>query len=162
MLPYFRKAENYEPGANVFHGAGGPLNVADLRDPNPLSRAFVEACARGPQHAGIDELDFVIGHELGHLAAGHLHWFLLPARFVPLLGAAYSRACEYTCDRCGHEVTGDLAISTTALSILAAGGRLGRAIDLDAFGRQREESGGFWMAVHELNASHPYLCKRVA
>jgi choline dehydrogenase len=46
VLPYFRKAENYEPGANDFHGAGGPLNVAPLRDPNPLSHAFLEACAQ--------------------------------------------------------------------------------------------------------------------
>lgn len=43
VLPYFRKAENYEPGANDFHGVGGPLNVAALRDTNPMSRAFLEA-----------------------------------------------------------------------------------------------------------------------
>ena len=46
VLPYFRKAQNYELGANDFHGVGGPLNVAALRDPNPLSQAFVEACAQ--------------------------------------------------------------------------------------------------------------------
>ncbi|MGH8481850.1 MAG: GMC family oxidoreductase, partial [Nevskiaceae bacterium] len=46
VLPYFRKAENYELGENDFHGVGGPLNVAALRDPNPLSQAFVEACTQ--------------------------------------------------------------------------------------------------------------------
>jgi choline dehydrogenase len=46
VLPYFRKAENHELGENDFHGVGGPLNVAALRDPNPLSLAFVEACAQ--------------------------------------------------------------------------------------------------------------------
>jgi choline dehydrogenase-like flavoprotein len=46
VLPYFRKAENHELGENDFHGVGGPLNVAPLRDPNPLSLAFVEACAQ--------------------------------------------------------------------------------------------------------------------
>jgi choline dehydrogenase-like flavoprotein len=56
VLPFFRKAENHEPGANApgglppgsqdYHGVGGPLNVAAQRDPNPLSRAFVEACAQ--------------------------------------------------------------------------------------------------------------------
>jgi choline dehydrogenase len=46
VLPYFRKAENHEPGANDFHGVGGPLNVAAQRDPSPLSRAFIEACAQ--------------------------------------------------------------------------------------------------------------------
>jgi choline dehydrogenase len=46
VLPYFRKAENHELGENDFHGVGGPLNVAPLRDPNPLSLAFVEACTQ--------------------------------------------------------------------------------------------------------------------
>jgi choline dehydrogenase len=42
-LPYFKKAENRERGADAYHGTGGPLNVADLRYVNPVSRAFVEA-----------------------------------------------------------------------------------------------------------------------
>jgi choline dehydrogenase len=46
VLPYFRRSENYEPGANDFHGTGGPLNVAALRDPNPLSQAFIDACVQ--------------------------------------------------------------------------------------------------------------------
>ncbi|MFZ5558138.1 MAG: GMC family oxidoreductase [Pseudomonadota bacterium] len=45
VLPYFKRAENRERGADAFHGAGGPLNVAPLRSVNPLSRAFVEAAA---------------------------------------------------------------------------------------------------------------------
>jgi choline dehydrogenase-like flavoprotein len=32
VLPYFRKAEDNERGADAFHGAGGPLGVSDLRD----------------------------------------------------------------------------------------------------------------------------------
>ena len=32
MLPYFRKAEDNERGADDCHGAGGPLSVSDLRD----------------------------------------------------------------------------------------------------------------------------------
>jgi len=44
VLPYFKKAENQERGPSEYHGVGGPLNVADLRYVNPLSRAFVEAC----------------------------------------------------------------------------------------------------------------------
>lgn len=43
VLPYFRKSENYEPGADQWHGQGGPLNVADRRHNNPLSTAFLEA-----------------------------------------------------------------------------------------------------------------------
>ncbi len=43
VLPYFKKAENQERGADEYHGRGGPLNVANLRSINPLSHAFVKA-----------------------------------------------------------------------------------------------------------------------
>src|SRR5437763_667275 len=43
VLPYFMKAENFERGANEFHGSGGPVNVADLRSPRPLTKRFLEA-----------------------------------------------------------------------------------------------------------------------
>jgi len=43
VLPVFKRSENQERGPSEYHGVGGPLNVADLRDPNPLSKAFVEA-----------------------------------------------------------------------------------------------------------------------
>jgi len=44
VLPYFKRAENNEThGASEFHGAGGPLNVAELRTPSALSKAFVQA-----------------------------------------------------------------------------------------------------------------------
>jgi choline dehydrogenase-like flavoprotein len=43
VLPYFRKAEDNERGANEFHGAGGPLGVSDARDVHPLAAAYVEA-----------------------------------------------------------------------------------------------------------------------
>ena len=44
VLPYFRKAENNEFwGDSEYHGAGGPLNVADVMEPSMYARAFVEA-----------------------------------------------------------------------------------------------------------------------
>jgi choline dehydrogenase len=44
VLPYFKKSQHQERGASEHHGVGGPLNVADQRDTNPLSCAFVDAC----------------------------------------------------------------------------------------------------------------------
>jgi choline dehydrogenase len=43
VLPYFRKAEDNQRGADEFHGTGGPLAVSDLRDRHPLAVAYVEA-----------------------------------------------------------------------------------------------------------------------
>ncbi|MEL7188916.1 MAG: GMC family oxidoreductase N-terminal domain-containing protein [Pseudomonadota bacterium] len=43
VLPYFKKSEANERGADDYHGANGPLFVSDQRSPNPVSEAFVEA-----------------------------------------------------------------------------------------------------------------------
>ena len=43
VLPYFKKAENQQRGADDYHGAGGPLSVSDWRHDDPLSEAFVKA-----------------------------------------------------------------------------------------------------------------------
>lgn len=45
VLPYFRRSQNQERGADEWHGTGGPLNVADLRHRNPLSQVFLDAAA---------------------------------------------------------------------------------------------------------------------
>jgi choline dehydrogenase len=46
VLPYFRKAENQQRGADDFHGVGGPLPVSDLGHADPLSAAFIAAAAQ--------------------------------------------------------------------------------------------------------------------
>lgn len=43
VLPYFKRAEHNERGADDWHGSGGPLNVMDLRSPNRFAPVFVEA-----------------------------------------------------------------------------------------------------------------------
>ncbi len=47
VLPYFKRAEHNERGADAFHGTGGPLNVMDLRSPNRFGPVFVEAARAG-------------------------------------------------------------------------------------------------------------------
>ena len=43
VLPYFRKSEDQERGANEFHGVGGPLKVSDLRLRRPIADHFIAA-----------------------------------------------------------------------------------------------------------------------
>jgi choline dehydrogenase len=43
VLPYFRKSEANERGADRFHGEAGPLVVSNARDEHPLALAYVEA-----------------------------------------------------------------------------------------------------------------------
>jgi len=53
VLPYFRRAEDQERGADALHGAGGPLAVSDVCEPHPLCEAFIEAA----QQAGFPRND---------------------------------------------------------------------------------------------------------
>ena len=43
VLPYFKRSEHNERGADAFHGTGGPLNVKDLTTPNRFGPVFVKA-----------------------------------------------------------------------------------------------------------------------
>ena len=43
VLPYFKRAETYERGANDFHGGDGPPNVSESPMTSPIYKAFVEA-----------------------------------------------------------------------------------------------------------------------
>jgi choline dehydrogenase-like flavoprotein len=43
VLPYFKRSEHNERGADAWHGSGGPLNVMDLRSPNHYNPLFVQA-----------------------------------------------------------------------------------------------------------------------
>jgi choline dehydrogenase-like flavoprotein len=46
VLPHFKRAEHNERGADAFHATGGPLNVMDLRSPNRIAAAFVDAAVQ--------------------------------------------------------------------------------------------------------------------
>jgi Zn-dependent protease with chaperone function/Tfp pilus assembly major pilin PilA len=143
--------------------AGGALNAFAAkfvgRNFIVLYSDLIEAC---DEESG--EMDMIIGHEVGHLALGHLKliWFLFPARLVPWLWPAYSRQREFSCDRCGFEVAGDIDAASRGLAILAAGGKYGKQVNIDAFTKQMNDTTGIWTSVYELNASHPYLPKRIA
>ncbi|MGE3146344.1 MAG: GMC family oxidoreductase [Pseudorhodoplanes sp.] len=53
VLPYFRRSEDQERGADALHGAGGPLRVSNVSEPHPLCEAFIAAS----QQAGFPRND---------------------------------------------------------------------------------------------------------
>ena len=62
VLPYFRKAEHQERGANEFHGVGGPLHVSDQPYRSELADRVVEAAIQ----AGLPPIeDFNDGRQEG-------------------------------------------------------------------------------------------------
>lgn len=62
VLPYFKKAENFQHGANDFHGNEGPLHVSDQQAPMGIVDAFLKAGAN-LQYRRID--DFNTGDQEG-------------------------------------------------------------------------------------------------
>ena len=46
VLPYFKKAENFEPGGDDSRGTGGPLNVTHMYENDELPDAFIEAAEK--------------------------------------------------------------------------------------------------------------------
>jgi choline dehydrogenase-like flavoprotein len=46
VLPYFKRAEDNERGADAYHGVGGPLAVSDSRSMQPLVDTMLEAAVQ--------------------------------------------------------------------------------------------------------------------
>ena len=109
-------------------------------------------------------INFYIGHELGHIRRGHLtgHIWRMPVLWLPLLGAAYSRAKEYTCDLHGRACCASAEAAARALVALAAGARQWQQVSLGDYVKQIRGNGGFWGSFHELIGGYPWLTKRVA
>ncbi|MFD7966697.1 GMC family oxidoreductase [Streptomyces zaomyceticus] len=64
VLPYFKRGEDNERGADGYHGAGGPLTVSDGRSVHPLASAFVRAAEQAGHKANDDfngETQFGVG-----------------------------------------------------------------------------------------------------
>ncbi|QXE91273.1 M48 family metallopeptidase [Geomonas subterranea] len=151
-----------QPEAYLINGSGF-LNAFATRF---LGRNFVvlysnviHALADRP-----DSINFYIGHELGHIKQKHLQWapFLWPASLFPLIGAAYSRAREYTCDQFGRACCDSTESALKGLIALSAGEKLWAEVNIDAYLDQTEQSRGFWMSLHELISDYPWLVKRAA
>jgi choline dehydrogenase len=85
MLPYFKKSEHQQRGANAYHGVNGELSVTDLPAPAVMSQRFVETAVamgyddnpdfNGSQQEGAGFYQFTIKDGKRHSTAAA---FLLP------------------------------------------------------------------------------------
>jgi Zn-dependent protease with chaperone function len=106
-------------------------------------------------------LEFIIGHELGHIKRKHLikKLILFPSFIVPFLGPAYSRACEYTCDNIGYALSPLGA--RNGLLLLASGKNLFSKVNTTEYIKQGYSEDGFWKWFAEKVSSHPNTTKRI-
>ncbi len=142
--------------------AGGLLNAFATRF---FGRDFVVIYSDILETAyeqGNKAVEFIVAHELGHIKRRHTtkHLLLFPSFVVPFLNPAYSRACEYTCDRIGYALCPEGSIS--GMLILAAGKHLHAKINVDAFLLNSQSEKGFWKWFAEIISSHPNLPKRIS
>lgn len=123
-----------------------------------------------------EELEFVIGHECGHLQNNHVvyataaeflaqgvgsfvRWAVAPAK-VAL--SAWSRRGEITCDRSGLLCCRDAEVAYRAIMKLAVGSdELMEEIDIDEYMNQLDDLQSGFGRFREYLEDHPYLPKRV-
>ena len=143
--------------------AGGTLNAMATKFLRSkmiiLYTDLLEAC--GTNKAA---RDMIIGHEIGHIQAGHLRWMWLifPGLLVPFLGSALHRSRELTCDRYGVALCGDKKGALIGLAILAGGGKVGPHVNLHAFVNQKLDLNTGFMTIGKWLSTYPPLSERIA
>ena len=135
-------------------GIGDPYAVV-------ISAQYVE-------HFSDDELRFLIGRELGHIASGHTRYTSLMSSngrengVLAIALGAWLRKIDYTADRIGLLCCGSLDAAMRAIAV-AAFGSVGRKVDLHAFAEQLKELHAEpSLRLAEWTASTPYATNRIA
>ncbi len=150
-----------------------------------MSRPFIVLNSSMLEVLGPDEVEAVIGHEVGHILSGHVLYRTLLLLLLNLVVFRYTlaglairpilmallewyRKSELSSDRAGLLAVQDREASMRALMHLAGGVR-GETLDLDEFVAQSEtyrEGGDVLDSVYKvlnvLGATHPFAVVRVA
>ena len=112
---------------------------------------------------GQEELDFIIAHELAHVKRRHIwkNLLILPAGFIPFLSEAYSRSCEYTCDRHAAYTIQNAPAAKRALTLLGIGKKTYLEVNEDAYREQITSESNAVVWLSEVLSTHPRLPKRI-
>lgn len=115
-----------------------------------------------------DELRFLAGRELAHIAAGHTRISSLLSvngREHPIVGAVFGpwlRTIDFTADRIGLLLCGSIDVAFSAIAV-ATFRRVGRKIDIRSFAEQRREIDAEpLMQLGERLGSTPFATTRMA
>jgi choline dehydrogenase len=138
VLPYFKKSEDQERGANEFHGVGGPLKVSDLRLRRPIADYFIQAATEvgipfNEDYNGARQEGVAYFQQTAHKG---FRWstakgFLRPARRRPnltvLTGAHTTRVLFEGCRAVGVECLtgGELRQMRAAREVILSAGAIG-------------------------------------
>ena len=152
MPSIFVREDNFVPAVAL--GFGEPYALV-------LSGHWVEVFSD-------DELAFIVGRELGHIAAGHTRFHSLLSvngnenPLVSLIFGAWLRRCALTCDKIGLLCCGSIHAAVRAMGI-AAFHEFGRRVDYEKFAEQQSElSADSVLRLGEWLSSEPYATRRIA
>lgn len=142
--------------------------------------SFIMISSLLPVFMNRDELKFIIGHECGHIALGHVMYHTAGSligdmgALLPLVGPyiaqtvsfplkAWDRRSEISADRAGLVCCGSLDVAQRALYKLEAGLLGNVSIDIDEYIRESEDflNGSLIGKYSELKLEHPLLPKRM-
>ncbi|WP_244945790.1 M48 family metallopeptidase [Gordonia zhaorongruii] len=159
-----RYGMEYVPDAFVMAGNGQINAFASGHGFRRFVVVYSDMFEVGGRARSPEALEFVIGHEVGHIAAGHTsYWRQLFSSLlmnIPILGATLSRAQEYTADNYGYYSRPDGA--APMIGLLASGKYLLSAIDFDQFADRAVHERGFFITLVNALSSHPVLTWRAA
>lgn len=143
--------------------SGGALNAFATRFARTNYVVLYSSVLEAAYQEGMHAVEFIIGHELGHIKRKHVYscvnLLIFPAKLIPFLSSAYSRACEYTCDSIGYALSPQGAIP--GMLILLAGNSLYKKVDVDALLTNAKSERGFLTGFAEILSSHPLATKRI-
>lgn len=116
----------------------------------------------GPRDPDPQALDFIIAHELGHVAALHTtYWYTFIASmiaYLPFVGAALSRAREFTADNYAFAVVPD---GVDGIVLLSGGKYLYPHVDGKQLAVRASTDFGAFVWVTNALSSHPIMTKRL-
>ncbi|MCF8569481.1 M48 family metallopeptidase [Gordonia sp. HY002] len=159
-----RYGMEYVPDAYVMNGNGQVNAFASGHGFRRYIVVYSDLFEVGGRARSPEALKFVIGHEVGHIAAGHTsYWRQLFSSLimsVPILGSLLSRAQEYTADNYGYYSRPDGA--APMIGLLSSGKYLLSAIDFDQFADRAVHERGFFITLVNALSAHPVLTWRAA
>lgn len=108
-------------------------------------------------------LDFIVAHEVGHVAAGHTtYWYTWLSSFIafiPFVRSALSRAKEYTADNYAYSVVPE---GINGIVLLSGGKYLYPVVDGHKIADRSLTDRGLFVWFANALASHPVQTKRLA
>lgn len=114
----------------------------------------------------LEDLKFLVGHECGHVALGHVSFWggAVPrlASMIYPLHAWYRRCQERSADRCGLWCAGNRADAHRSIAVLAGGSEMGSRLDLQSVAIQwnevRDET---WIMISRYYSEYPHTMERI-